>query len=88
MTVYWVIYLIRMVATNLLAKGMLRNQMGLNQDGSVDPDPNHYGMSWFPGYAINIETGQRLNVAFGEASDLGDQNGRDMNLESYIKAFW
>ena len=36
------------------------------------------GRSWFPGYAINVETGQRLNIAFGESSDMGDQNGRDM----------
>ncbi len=36
------------------------------------------GRSWFPGYAINVETGERLNVAFGESSDLGDENGTDM----------
>ena len=36
------------------------------------------GRSWFPGYAVNIETGERLNIAFGESSDQGDQNGRDM----------
>lgn len=28
------------------------------------------GMSWFPGYAINIETGERLNICFGENSAL------------------
>ncbi len=26
------------------------------------------GMGWFPGYAVNIETGERLNVFFGENS--------------------
>jgi hypothetical protein len=36
------------------------------------------GMGWFPGYAINVETGERLNVAFGESSIMYDQNGRDM----------
>lgn len=36
------------------------------------------GRSWFPGYAINVETGERLNVAFGESSDQPDQNGTDM----------
>lgn len=36
------------------------------------------GMSWFPGYAVNIETGERLNMAFGENSSLTDDNGRDM----------
>ena len=44
-------------------------------------DPNYiypYGMSWFPGYAINIETGERLNIMFGENSWLSGENGRDM----------
>ncbi len=36
------------------------------------------GMGWFPGYAINIETGERLNVMFGEDSWLSADNGRDM----------
>lgn len=26
------------------------------------------GMGWFPGYAVNVETGERLNVFFGENS--------------------
>lgn len=44
-------------------------------------DPNYIsdmGMGWFPGYAINIETGERLNMMFAEDSYLVDQNGRDM----------
>lgn len=36
------------------------------------------GMGWFPGYAINLETGERLNMAFGEDSGLPFENGRDM----------
>lgn len=36
------------------------------------------GMGWFPGYAINVETGERLNIAFGENSSLVSENGRDM----------
>jgi hypothetical protein len=36
------------------------------------------GMGWFPGYAINIETGERLNMMFGEDSRLISENGRDM----------
>jgi hypothetical protein len=35
-------------------------------------------MSWFPGYAICVETGERLNMAFGEDSWLVADNGRDM----------
>ncbi|MDP2723884.1 MAG: hypothetical protein Q8O72_14105 [Bacteroidales bacterium] len=44
-------------------------------------DPNYisdHGMGWFPGYAINLETGERLNLMFAEDSYLVAQNGRDM----------
>ncbi len=44
-------------------------------------DPNYiggYGMGWFPGYAINVETGERLNIMFGEDSYASSHNGRDM----------
>lgn len=36
------------------------------------------GMGWFPGYAIDVETGSRLNVVFGENSSLAGENGTDM----------
>lgn len=36
------------------------------------------GWSYFPGYAIDVETGQRLNIVFGENSWLPAQNGDDM----------
>lgn len=49
---------------------------------STNPnDPNYIsgmGMGWFPGYAINIETGERLNMAFGEDSYQKENNGDDM----------
>jgi len=35
-------------------------------------------MGWFPGYAIDLETGARLHMAFGENSFLGGDNGADM----------
>ena len=44
-------------------------------------DPNYimaHGMGWFPGYAVNLETGERLNIMFGEDSNLGGDNGMDM----------
>ncbi len=44
-------------------------------------DPNYisaYGMGWFPGYAINLSTGERLNIMFGEDSRYVQYNGRDM----------
>lgn len=40
----------------------------LDGDGLPDPDGDGFGMGWFPGYAIDVETGQRLNIFFGEAS--------------------
>ncbi len=51
-------------------------------DASMNPDDPNYisatGMGWFPGYAINVETGERLNIMFGENSWLAGDNGRDM----------
>lgn len=50
-------------------------------DSDNPDDPNYIsakGMGWFPGYAINIETGERLNVIYGENSWLSGDNGRDM----------
>ena len=48
----------------------------------TDPEAANYisatGMGWFPGYAINIETGERLNMMFAEDSWLVGENGRDM----------
>ena len=44
-------------------------------------DPNYIaanGMGWFPGYAIDIETGARLNMCYGEDSYYPELNGRDM----------
>ena len=39
---------------------------------------NNVGMGWFPGYAIDLTTGERLNMAFGEDSWLSADNGKDM----------
>ncbi len=34
----------------------------------IDTEDPGEGMGWFPGYAIDVETGQRLNIFFGENS--------------------
>jgi hypothetical protein len=39
---------------------------------------NAQGMGWFPGYAVDLETGERLNLFFGENSFVGGGIGRDM----------
>jgi len=58
------------------------NPAPVGSGSSDDPnDPNYIsetGFGWFPGYAINIETGERLNLMFGENSFLVGENGRDM----------
>ena len=38
------------------------------------------GFSWFPGYAINVTTGERLNIFFGESSWDKQNNGDDMKF--------
>lgn len=57
-------------------KLLLRNAPSVGKDGK--PDGDGTGMGWFPGYAINVATGERLNIAFGESSRLTQDNGRDM----------
>ena len=64
-------------------KGQIRMQHSMDWNNASARDylvanANDKGRSWFPGYAINVETGERLNIAFGESSNMGDQNGRDM----------
>ncbi len=54
----------------------LRQHPSVGKDGN--PDGTGVGMGWFPGYAINLETGERLNIIFGENSSLGHHNGRDL----------
>lgn len=56
----------------------LRAAASRDKNGNIDPSEPRQGFSWFPGYAINVETGQRLNLAFGEDSRLSIPNGRDM----------
>jgi len=54
----------------------IRDHASLNLDGTYSDTEK--GRSWFPGYAINIETGERLNIILGEDSYQGLNNGRDM----------
>jgi hypothetical protein len=57
-------------------KGLLRNAPSVNKDGLPDGSGNGYG--WFPGYAIDVNTGQRLFMVFGENSSQALENGADM----------
>ncbi len=57
-------------------------------DNPNDPDYiKTTGMGWFPGYAINLETGERMNIMFGEDSWLVADNGRDMLFNPTSRGF-
>ena len=68
-------------ADNTLAVGGV-SKMNLRASPSKDIDGNEIagqtGRSWFPGYAIDPSTGQRLNIFFGEDSWLAGEGGDDM----------
>jgi hypothetical protein len=58
------------------APGGMRKSPSVDKDGI--PDGTGTGMGWFPGYAVDLESGARLYMAFGENSFLGGENGADM----------
>ena len=58
------------------AAGAMRKSPSVNKEGQPDGAGN--GMGWFPGYAVDLESGARLYMAFGENSFLGGENGADM----------
>ncbi|MBU2018648.1 MAG: T9SS C-terminal target domain-containing protein [Bacteroidetes bacterium] len=53
---------------NSAKPGELRKSASVGKNGQSDNTGT--GMGWFPGYAIDIETGSRLYMAFGENSFL------------------
>ncbi len=50
----------------------LRGSPSVGKDGK--PDGTGDGMGWFPGYAIDVETGKRLDIFFGENSCYREEN--------------
>lgn len=60
-----------------------------NTVGSNNENDAHFispiGMSWFPGYAINLETGERLNLMFGENSADTANYGHNMKWDPTSK---
>lgn len=57
-----------------LSSGMAGYNSSEGDFGGTQPT----GMGWFPGYAINVNTGERMNIAFGEDSWAGANGGNDM----------
>jgi hypothetical protein len=57
--------------------GQMRKSPSVDKNGQPD-NSSTTGMGWFPGYAIDVESGARLYMAFGENSFLVNDNGGDM----------
>lgn len=58
-----------------------KNGRAFGSDGANNDEAGlngQTGMGWFPGYVIELETGERLNMAFGEDSYWGGGIGKDM----------
>ena len=70
-----------------MEKMFLRSHASVDKDGLTQAEGGNAaqcelvsgsGMGWFPGYAIDTQTGERLNIAFGEDSKMTTENGDDM----------
>ena len=55
----------------------LKSNPSVNKQGEEDGSGTT-GFSWFPGYALDLERGVRLNIMFGESSDHPEDNGDNM----------
>lgn len=55
----------------------LRDHISIDKFGNENSEDG-IGLSWFPGYAINIETGERLNIVISEDSRQKQNNGQDL----------
>ena len=76
------------LSVNGARPGFLRRSPSVDKDGRQKGQPGYNasegdlvsdeGMGWFPGYAIDVETGRRLNMAYCENSFLAGENGSDM----------
>ncbi|MDR0363791.1 MAG: hypothetical protein LBH92_02040 [Bacteroidales bacterium] len=65
-------------APSIDKQGIQYGQPGCNEEEASVVSTE--GMGWFPGYAVNIETGERLNIIYGENSYFAAHNGRDMKF--------
>ena len=67
------------LAEGNVPKHELRAGLSWNlQGGELVRDGSRTGWSYFPGYAIDVETGERLNMYFTENSWLVSERGHDM----------
>lgn len=57
----------------------MRQLASRDQEGNIELISD-LGYSWFPGYAIDVETGTRLNLFFGEDGCAGQPDGRGKDM--------
>lgn len=65
-------------APSIDKEGRKAGSPGANNDEATLGGEQPTGAGWFPGYAIDLETGERLNIAYSENSFWGGEIGRDM----------
>ncbi|NNE28877.1 MAG: hypothetical protein HKN16_04550 [Saprospiraceae bacterium] len=53
----------------------------------VDGAESRPGFGWFPGYAIDVETGERLNIFFGENSSYSCEAFQEVALDDLCAQF-
>ena len=68
-------------------QGVKSGTQGCNEGEATLGGTQPTGMGWFPGYAIDLETGERLNIGFGENSFWGGEIGRDMKWNPDSRLF-
>lgn len=56
----------------------MRQEQSVDQNGA--PEGAEVGYSWFPGYAIDVETGTRVNIFFGEDGCAVQPDGRGKDM--------
>ncbi len=64
--------ILKIRAEGIQSKGFIRKHSSIDKNHQAESDS---GFSWFPGYAIDVESGERLNIAFGEDSYMSPTNG-------------
>jgi len=57
-------------------------QRSVDKEGNEESDSR--GMGWFPGYAVDVESGQRVNIFFGENSAYSDSRSEEVLGEGDI----
>ena len=60
-----------------------RSSPSIDKNGLLDQSGT-LGYSWFPGYAIDVESGKRLNIFFGENTSFSNQYADYLDGDKFI----